>query len=160
MYLKLDFIDFLKAIVDIQRNCLCIKLKLAVIIIHRIKRLRANHAIRKSFHISIIISPLFTAKCAVYLKREWKRTKRWELSEHVWCQFSELGTLKWENFFKSLINNYVQKINKHKMSNIQTYIHRKRWTAKKKKKKVIVFNEVLILNYHPSISWREQVSYF
>lgn len=55
--------------VSIKRNCLCVKFKLAIIIIHIIMRLWANHVLRSSFHIRIIFSTLFTAKCAIYLKR-------------------------------------------------------------------------------------------
>lgn len=55
---------------DVLRNCLCIKFKLAVIIIQKIMRLRANHAISKGFCITIIFSTLFTAKSTVYLKED------------------------------------------------------------------------------------------
>lgn len=55
---------------DVLRNCLCIKFKLAAIIIHKIMGLRANYAINKSCCVSIIFSTLFTAKSAVYQKKD------------------------------------------------------------------------------------------
>lgn len=55
---------------DVIRNCLWIKIKLAVIIIQKMTRLRANHVISNSFCINVIFSTLFTSKSTVYLRRE------------------------------------------------------------------------------------------
>lgn len=66
-----------KCCVDILRNCLCIKLKLAVVIILDVMRLGADNVIRNNSCIKIVFSPLFTAKCAFYLKRKGGGGRRW-----------------------------------------------------------------------------------
>lgn len=65
-----------KCCVDILRNCLCIKLKLAVVIILDVMKLGTDNVIRNNSCIKIVFSPLFTAKCAFYLKRKGEKNKR------------------------------------------------------------------------------------
>lgn len=61
---------------DILRNCLCIKLKLAVVIICKIMRRSADRAVRNGVYIGIIFSPLFPAKRAFCLKRRERKSKK------------------------------------------------------------------------------------